>query len=358
MKTIYINFCGFSDEFDSTHNVVFPCSLKHYDVVISNEPQYLFCSLFRRFYDYCKYPCVRIIYSGENYFPDLNLIDYSISSYKYDVNGRNVFFPECFMGMSNNSHFIALLDKNRNYLSDFLLSKPLFANFITSHESENGLGGAFFKRLNSIKRVESAGSFLNNMPNGEKVDRLDGSKVALQKKCKFTLCFESTCHETFISEKIIDAFYSDTIPIYCGSTVVEKIFNPKAFIHIRSENDFDAAIKKIIELDSNDEKYLEMLRQPIFTENDYYSKKIEELDSFLTGIIDKPYHLAFRRPLVYFPKYYNDYLLSVKMSNDPSILPRFKIRQLFGAITYKLLRFFAFTKVILSNNQFQFVIKY
>ena len=47
------------------------------------------------------------------------------------------------------------------------------------------------------------------MPNGETVNWLDGSKFRFQKKCKFSLCFESVKHEGFISEKIVEALGID-----------------------------------------------------------------------------------------------------------------------------------------------------
>ena len=110
------------------------------------------------------------------------------------------------------------------YTKEFVQNKQLFANFISSHESEFNIRGDFFKKLNEYRRVESAGTYLNNMPNGEVVNWLDGSKTALQRKCKFTLCFESTNHYGFVTEKIMDAFYSDTIPVYYGSPTVAEIF--------------------------------------------------------------------------------------------------------------------------------------
>ena len=83
------------------------------------------------------------------------------------------------------------------------------------------------------------------MPGGQLVDWLDGSKTELQRKCKFTLCFESTCHYGFVTEKIMDAFYADTIPVYYGSPTVTDIFNRDAFINCGDYPSFDAAIERI-----------------------------------------------------------------------------------------------------------------
>ena len=198
--------------------------------------------------------------------------------------------------------------KDRNYSSDILNQKPYFANFIVGHESEFNIRGDFFKKLCQYKRVESAGTYLNNMPGGQLVDWLDGSKTELQRKCKFTLCFESTCHYGFVTEKIMDAFYADTIPVYYGSPTVTDIFNRDAFINCGDYPSFDAAIERIRELDQDDEQYLQMLRQPILV-NPAYPRQLEEnLGKFICHIFDQPLEQAYRRSRVYKPKQCNDFL--------------------------------------------------
>ena len=194
------------------------------------------------------------------------------------------------------------------YTKEFVQNKQLFANFISSHESEFNIRGDFFKKLNEYKRVESAGTYLNNMPNGEVVNWLDGSKTALQRKCKFTLCFESTNHYGFVTEKIMDAFYSDTIPVYYGSPTVAEIFNKNAFINVADYPSFDAAIEKIKELDRDDEKYLEMLSQPVLVDPTYPERLEQELGQFICHIFDQPIEQAYRRSRVYLPQRANDYL--------------------------------------------------
>ena len=102
---------------------------------------------------------------------------------------------------------------------------------------------------------------MNNMTPTEKICWDNESKTNFQKKSKFTICFESTAHDGFITEKITDAFYSDTIPVYYGSNNITDIFNPKAFINVADYDSFDEVIEKIIELDQDDEKYLAMVRE-------------------------------------------------------------------------------------------------
>ena len=93
--------------------------------------------------------------------------------------------------------------------------------------------------LASINAQKSGGG--STCRNGQTVDFHDESKTAFQRKCKFTLCFKSTNHWGFVTEKIVDAFYADTIPVYYGSPTVTDIFNRDAFINVADFDSFDAA---------------------------------------------------------------------------------------------------------------------
>lgn len=307
MKTIKVNFAGIPEGYDKEHNLI--CDQLRsggYDVEITEDPDYLICDFMgEEPYAYCGTPQVRIMYSCENYIPDLNLIDYAICPYPVTLGDRCFHLPACVFP---SDHWFALKDKQRDYPADILKEKVYFANFVAGHESEFNIRGDFFKKLCEYKRVESAGTYLNNMPNGETVDWLDGTKEALQKKCKFTLCFESTLNYGFVTEKITDAFYADTIPVYYGSTAAADIFNKDAFINVADYDSFDEAIARIIELDQDDEKYLAMLRQPILVDPEYPNRVETSLREFVCHIVEQPLEKAYRRSRVYSAKRWDDYL--------------------------------------------------
>jgi hypothetical protein len=234
---------------------------------------------------------------------------------------------------------MTLAEKDRDYSMDFVRQKEYFANFISGHESEYIIRGDFFKRLCQYKRVEAPGSYLNNMPNGERVNWLNDSKTSFQRKCKFKLCFESTLHYGFVTEKIMDAFYADTIPVYYGNATVADIFNKDAFINVADFESFDAAIERIMELDQDDEKYLEMLRQPILVDPAYPRKLEEELTAFICHIFEQPPERAYRRSRVYRPKDCDDYLATA--AGAESLTFANLLKRLMKKIIDKFLRIFS-----------------
>ncbi len=305
MKTVKIKFVGFWESFNPEQNIIYQILKKYYNVEVVDDPDYIICSIFGVPYEYCKYPQVRIMYSGENYVPDFNLVDYALCPYPVKFLDRCCYRPVC---IGNFGQTRDLQNKKRDYSKSILDEKIYFANFIASHESEYNIRGDFFKKLSEYKRVESPGSYLNNMPNFETVSFLDQSKTDFQRKCKFTLCFESTKSEGFVTEKITDAFISDTIPVYYGSSTVTDIFNSKAFINCSDYPSFEAVIEKIIELDQDDEKYLEMLRQPVFVEPDFADKILDDIEKYIVDVFEQPLEKAYRRSRVYYPKTYEDFI--------------------------------------------------
>jgi hypothetical protein len=107
---------------------------------------------------------------------------------------------------------------------------------------------------------------------------------------KFMICCENTKMETYSTEKIVNPYLARTIPIYWGSNNIKNIFNIDSmlFLEDETEESFEKLINKIIELDNDDQKYLEFVNRPIFTDqtinfwNENYSidslaKKIDNI---------------------------------------------------------------------------------
>jgi len=152
---------------------------------------------------------------------------------------------------------------------DDLKTKTGFCGFI----SGNGVcpqRNAAFHSLSTYKKVDSYGPLFNNMPyilpRGLEAAK---NKNDVLVNYKFNLCFENSSWPGYCTEKLFHAFYMKTIPIYWGSTTSNLDFNPKAYINWHDfENDREF-FSKIIDLDKNDDKYLEMYMEPILATNKY-----------------------------------------------------------------------------------------
>lgn len=282
-ETKTVGFVGFANNFNIYNNEFINAVSSKYKVVIDNEnPRYVFCSVWGKPYEYLKYKGIRIFYSGENIGPDFNYVDYAIC-YNRDMHYEDRFFRELpFYGRKVGASKLQNLNE-----------KISFCNFIYSHERDDEGRKIFFEKLSKYKRVDSMGTYLNNMPDGFTVTRMN--KIAETRKYKFSIAFESIDMSGFITEKISDAFDAKTIPIYMGDPHVDEIFNREAFINVNDYPDFDAVIEKIIELDNDDEKYLEMVNKPVFNPSFDNMSKLEEMQEFVLHIFEQDYNKAFRR---------------------------------------------------------------
>jgi len=282
-RTIKINFSDIEKGyFDINNNIFLNILKKHYNVEISKQPDFLFYSCFGD--NYKKYSnCVKIFFTNENIVPDFNETDYAFGFHNIQFEDRYLRFPEYFYKMPNT------VQERANLSGE--LAKRKFCNFIYSN-SKNGEGAPlridFCKKLQKYKHVDCPGKVLHNVDIdfATRTGNWADSKIELLHNYKFTIAFENRFTSGYTTEKLYQPFMANSIPIYMGNPDVTRDFNPKAFINCNDYKNFDEVIEVIKELDNNDEKYMEMLRQPAMlpTYDFNFEKKAED---FLINIIEK-----------------------------------------------------------------------
>ncbi|WQZ53884.1 fucosyltransferase [Helicobacter pylori] len=220
----------------------------------------------------------RVFYTGENEVPNFNLFDYAIGFDELDFNDRYLRMPLYYDRLHHKAESVN--DTTSPYKikdnSLYTLKKPShhfkenhpnlcalinnesdplkrgFASFVASNPNAP-IRNAFYDALNSIEPVTGGGSVRNTL--GYKVE----NKSEFLSQYKFNLCFENSQGYGYVTEKIIDAYFSHTIPIYWGSPSVAKDFNPKSFVNVCDFKDFDEAIDYIKYLHTHPNAYLDML---------------------------------------------------------------------------------------------------
>ena len=290
MEKKRINYSGFWPGFDKENNLFTNILRERYELEISTHPDYLFSSVAEN-YPYMQYDCVRILYAGEPYAPDFNVFDYAIGFDPMKVSDeaaepRYYRFPYCFYNEQMLDINTLLKGMSRENARECLERKKYFCNFIYSHPSAKGEREQIFHALSKFKRVESAGSFLNNMRGGETVSRIKG-KSELLSDSKFTIACESIVHPGFVTEKITDAFCYGSIPIYYGSSYVRQEFNPDAFINLGDFDTIEDGIEQVIQIDHDDDRYVRMLMEPKLNSEAYLDQMYDGLRNFLYHIFDR-----------------------------------------------------------------------
>jgi hypothetical protein len=273
-RKIKIDFSDFWGGFDKTNNYFYNLLKDEFDVVITDNPDYLFFSIFGN--KHLNYKCKKIFYTGENIAPPLHYCDYSFS-FDYLDDQRNYRLPHYLL-------YDGYYELQRPKIIDESLAKRKFCNFVVSNNGCQERNN-FYTELSKYKKVDSGGRFANNI--GYAVD----NKVKFQSEYKFSIAFENNAyrpqHPGYTTEKIMEPMTVNSIPIYWGNPEIGKEFNTKSFINVYDFDSIDSVINYIEYLDNNDKKYLEMLNQPWF--NDYNipeNNKIENIKSFLYKIFE------------------------------------------------------------------------
>jgi hypothetical protein len=141
----------------------------------------------------------------------------------------------------------------------------------------------FMELLNNYSRVDSGGNFRNNI--GINAPHDHGEYMKFLSNYRFNICFENGKHPVYITEKLVNAYISGSIPIYWGATKVREWFNPNAFFYLEddSEQGMINLIEQIKIVDSDPVKYLKMQSEPLIIgdipdcmNKDIWKQKINE----------------------------------------------------------------------------------
>jgi hypothetical protein len=267
---IYVNafWSGFDNKTDANHIGFFEkifqeTKLNNFELTPDiDKANVLFESLFGKSLITFKQWKYTIYYSGETWPNDTSKYDIVLDS------DNNITNPH-----QNNIIDVPLFayyTKNNNFF-ERLISRPHINNvpsefccFVVSNPNAY-VRNRMFEMLNNYKKVDSYGRYANNMNNNyiqpgystEEYFNFIG-------KYKFMICFENSKKGTYITEKIVNPYLARIAPIYWGTHHVKNVFNADSMLFLEDESDesYSKLINRIIELDNNDEKYLEFINNP------------------------------------------------------------------------------------------------
>lgn len=260
----------------------------------------------------------RIGYFCENVKPDLNCCEWAfgipleseIENPKYKRIQWHGFDPNILVKQLTDNDIDMIVNTKKKFCN-FLYSNPV------PYREE------FFRELSKYKKIDAPGKSMNNHPPIDslyKGDVWDRKRLFLS-EYKFTIAFENYSYPGYQTEKLYDAMREFSIPIYCGDPNISDIFNFDSFVdcnsfvakkrsntlrllekysqpnfidirpqfynaplrrikrklksvgremkmkHLFNRHDFQLVIDKIIELDTNEDLYIQYLKRPWFFNN-------------------------------------------------------------------------------------------
>ncbi|SCY73215.1 glycosyltransferase family 10 domain-containing protein [Butyrivibrio sp. INlla14] len=286
---VNICFVDWWDGFDQNENFITKILDKHLEYKLVTDPKetdFVFCSVFGK--EFLNYSCPRILFTGENYVPDFNFYDYAIGFDYIDFGDRYIRYPlylacygdACAKLETGNIPYVDIKNKG-------------FCSFVVSnHEYAESYREKLFDALSSYKFVASGGKHRNNieLPNGVE------DKMEFARHYKFAIACENASHPGYCTEKIVEAFAADTVPIYWGDPYVDKYFNPKAFVNCNEFSNIDDVVDYVKKIDMNDDLYLDMLKQPKVVEGNFsFNSMREDFSNWLIAVVSQNMDNAYRR---------------------------------------------------------------
>ena len=292
-KHIRIKFVDFWDDFIPENNLFYQILAGRYDVELSDEPEYLFYSVFGE--EYLRYDCIKIFYTGENQCPDFNLCDYALGFEHLTLGDRYFRLPICYLNRYQKD-FRLMQEKHLKPIPE----KTGFCSFVYSNDRASEVREKFFNQLSDYKTISSGGRYKNNI-GGPVAD-----KLIFEQGHKFSFSFENSSYPGYCTEKLIQSFAAQTIPIYWGDPTVSETFNEEAFINCNKYNSWSEVVEEIKRIDNDPERYARMLATPALKEpeRDGIEAKLGHLAAFLYHIIEQPSDKAIRYNRVYWGRRY------------------------------------------------------
>lgn len=275
-RKIKIAFSDFWSNFNPKENFFLDLLRESFDIELSEKPDLLIFSSFG--YEWTKYNCTKVFYTGENVRPNFSHCDYSISFDYEDYDKKNIRFP-----LYNLYGDIENLTEEKKP-EEIYEKKNKFCNIVFSNPKCEARV-EFFKLLNKYKKVDSGGGCLNNI--GYKV--ID--KHAFMAQYKFTIAFENSSSPGYTTEKILEPMMVNSVPIYWGNPKIYTDFNCASFVNVHDFDNFNKVVDYIEYLDKNEDAFLKVLKKPWLPDNKItqYSSR-QELSRFIEGIVDNHEH--------------------------------------------------------------------
>lgn len=256
MKVLKIKFVDFWFGFDPVNNYFFRLLSLNYTVEICEEPEILIFGCYGL--EHLNYRCVKVFYTAENLQPDYSGCDFAIG-FDYNNDPRYYRLPLYAIYIDYPGRTEKFTSKKtREAALDIWRQKKNFCCMVVSNgESKRRLD--FFKKLSKYKKVDSGGKVLNNIGGPVK------DKMLFIKDYRFVLSFENASHPGYTTEKIVEPILADCIPIYWGNPYISSEFNTSSFLYLSNSASDEELISEIIAIDNEEERAVQMLMQPKFT---------------------------------------------------------------------------------------------
>jgi len=212
-----------------------------------------------RYDTYSRKPGKRLWFTGENIRPPLDRNFDAYFSFDQDsYGGRNFYLPS----------WIQLLALAENYalphLGVKLRESTLLSNRQITREKRKFVCVIMRNRNSTrLRAIEALRKFGEVDIYGPAAGSYLPDKFQVASNYKFTLCFENDLYPGYVTEKLIEAYATETVPLYWGDLGDDLRINRKAFINLRDFANLESFAEYVSFISY--EKYQEIYEEPFLS---------------------------------------------------------------------------------------------
>ena len=210
----------------------------------------------------------------ENRRPPVKGFDLTFSFDVDDYGGANHYLPLIYLyanhnetGTVHSKHSLSIneLAQKRDVDSEFFKAKSGYISTFINNPHP--------MRLRAIKELSKAGDV---DLFGRSVRNYVQDKIGTSSKYWFNLCFENDLYPGYVTEKILEAWISKSVPLYWGSDKAQ-ILNPDAFVNLKDFACLEDFVDYVSALYGDRDRMIEMINQPLFNKTFDYDSVLDFL---------------------------------------------------------------------------------
>jgi hypothetical protein len=217
----------------------------------------------------------RVWFTGENIRPPVgNHFDSFVSFDQDTYGGVNFYFPLLYAELLLRERQWSMrrgIDVDKNELLKQRQSPKTKDKFVCAFISN--LEPVRMRALDELRKYGEVDVYGPHSLNTQI------SKYETAKEYKFMLCFENDLYPGYLTEKLLDAYMCETIPLYRGLFGQEEHVNQKALINAANFDSLGSFCDYVGKM--NELEYEETFREPLF-------KTLPTLDPLIEALTGKP----------------------------------------------------------------------
>lgn len=256
-----VDFTDFGGAFNKVENFFTHLLSQRFRVEICDPPDLLIYS--DKGHTHKIYTCHKLFWTGESIRPDFSQCDYALTQFFID-DPRNERLPLYVMFANGDP---TALQRDPAEGPRLACERQKFCAFLARNGNPRRTRRRLemFHRLSAYRTVDAGGTVLNNI--GGPISLGTEAKRAFLSAYRFNLCFENQAFAGYSTEKLSEAYQAGCVPLYWGNPIIERDFNPKAFLNLHQCASDEEFVEKVAELDRNEDARAAMLSEPLMEGN-------------------------------------------------------------------------------------------